>query len=96
MSELTGDIGKGIIGGILGLILGVLGFKSRLNAIEKDINKRVQKETCEAIHAGLIELNKRDKQETNKINDAIWEKLNRMDDKLDRMVEKILEDNSHG
>ncbi|MEE8423851.1 MAG: hypothetical protein V3S49_04865 [Thermodesulfobacteriota bacterium] len=96
MSEWTGDIGKGVIGGVLGLILGVLGFKSRLNAIEKGIEKRVHEGTCTAVHAGLAELAKMDHLAAKNTNDAIWNKLDRMDDKLDRMIEKILEDNSHG
>ena len=96
MSEWTGDIGKGVIGGVLGLILGVLGFKSRLNAIEKGVEERVQRGTCKAVHTGLTELAKRDKETFDNVNNAMWKKLDRMDDKLDRMVEKILEENSHG
>lgn len=47
------QVGTGGISGAVGILLGYLGFKSRLSSIEKKINLKVDEKTCLATKSGV-------------------------------------------
>lgn len=97
MSELSGDIGKGVVGFLLGAASFAIGFKGRFNANEKEmarqgeeINDKVDEGTCKAVHRGMEMLAKRDRVEVERI----FKKLENMDQKLDHALELKRRDNN--
>ena len=51
--EILKDIGLGGGGGVVGVILAFFGFKSRIDAVEKKVCLKVDKETCVAVKDGM-------------------------------------------